>query len=111
MSAVARDVLQIVKSPEVEIDALAVLEWSRSQYAIDGLVRLRAEGGEQLARRCIAGWPPAAGASPHPWLRCWRASASATWCRWVWWADCSPTPQHPTPSPSGCSSAATTSKD
>jgi len=49
MSAVARDVLQIVKGPEVEIDALAVLEWSRSQYALDGLVRLRAEGGEQLA--------------------------------------------------------------
>lgn len=49
MSALARDVLQIVKSPDVEVDGSAVLEWSRSHYAVDGLVRLQSEGGPELA--------------------------------------------------------------
>lgn len=58
MSAVARDVLQIVKSPDVEVDGSAVLEWSRSHHAVDGLVRLHTEGGPELAesfRHWLAG--------------------------------------------------------
>ena len=43
MSALARDVLQIVKSPDVEVDGSAVLEWSRSHHAVDGLVRLQSK--------------------------------------------------------------------
>ena len=49
MSALARDVLQIVKSPDVEVDGSAVLEWSRSHHAVDGLVRLQSESGPELA--------------------------------------------------------------
>ncbi len=50
MSAIARDVLKIVKDVDVEIDTSAVLEWSRSQEATDGLVRaMRATGGAELA--------------------------------------------------------------
>lgn len=58
MSAVARDVLQIVKSPDVEVDGSAVLEWSRSHHAVDGLVQLHTEGGPELAeafRHWLAG--------------------------------------------------------
>ena len=58
MSAVARDVLQIVKSPDVEVDGSAVLEWSRSHHAVDGLVRLHTDGGPELAeafRHWLAG--------------------------------------------------------
>jgi hypothetical protein len=58
MSAVARDVLQIVKSPDVEVDGSAVLEWSRSHHAVDGLVRLQTEGGPELTeafRHWLAG--------------------------------------------------------
>ena len=49
MSAIARDVLKIVKKPDVEIDGLAVLEWTRSEHAVNDLVRLRADGGAELA--------------------------------------------------------------
>lgn len=49
MSGVARDVLKIVKDVDVEIDALAVLEWSRSQDVADGLVTLSTSGGPELA--------------------------------------------------------------
>lgn len=49
MAAVARDVLGIVKNRDVEIDALAVLEWSCSRHAADGLVGLHADGGTELA--------------------------------------------------------------
>ena len=48
MSAVARDVLKIVKNADVEIDTLAVLEWSRSQEATECLGQLRASGGTEL---------------------------------------------------------------
>ena len=48
MSAVARDVLKIVKNADVEIDTLAVLEWSRSQEATECLEQLRASGGTEL---------------------------------------------------------------
>jgi hypothetical protein len=48
MSAVARDVLGIVKSPDVEIDTLAVLEWSRSPGAVDDVVHLRATAGSDF---------------------------------------------------------------
>jgi len=49
MSAVARDVLGIVKGPEVEIDTLAILEWSRSQQAVNSLIRLRDVAGDELS--------------------------------------------------------------
>lgn len=49
MSAVARDVLGIVKDVDVEIDTLAVLEWSRSPDVTDGLVTLSTSGGPELA--------------------------------------------------------------
>lgn len=55
MAAVARDVLKIVKDVNVEIDALAVLEWSRSQDAADGLVTLSTSGGPELAK-AFQGW-------------------------------------------------------
>ena len=48
MTAVARDVLNIVKSADVEVDSLAILEWSRSQDADENLINLRALGGEEL---------------------------------------------------------------
>lgn len=48
MSVLSRSVLGIVKSADVEIDTLAVLEWSRSQQAIDGLARLAESGGTDL---------------------------------------------------------------
>jgi hypothetical protein len=48
MSAVARDILGIVKDRDFEVDALAVLEWSRSPQAADGLARLRATAGGEL---------------------------------------------------------------
>jgi hypothetical protein len=48
LSAVARDVLGIVKSPDVEIDTLAVLEWSRSPTATDHHVQLRATAGSDF---------------------------------------------------------------
>ncbi|OBJ70980.1 BREX-2 system phosphatase PglZ [Mycobacterium sp. 1274756.6] len=49
MAILSRAVLGIVKDTDVEIDALAILEWSRSQEAVDGLVRLSADGGADLA--------------------------------------------------------------
>lgn len=48
MSTLARAVLGIVKSADIEIDTLAVLEWSRSQQAIDGLAQLADSGGTEL---------------------------------------------------------------
>ncbi len=48
MSTLARDVLKIVKHTDVEIDVLAILEWSRSQQAAGGLVQLQASGGAEL---------------------------------------------------------------
>lgn len=48
MSALARDVLGIVKDVDVEIDTLAVLEWSRSADVIDRLATLSASGGPEL---------------------------------------------------------------
>ncbi|ORA76139.1 alkaline phosphatase [Mycolicibacter kumamotonensis] len=48
MSTLSRTVLGIVKDSDVEIDILAVLEWSRSQQALDGLARLADSGGADL---------------------------------------------------------------
>ncbi|BBX34838.1 alkaline phosphatase domain-containing protein [Mycolicibacterium mageritense DSM 44476 = CIP 104973] len=48
MRALARDVLEIVKSSDVEVDALAILEWSRSLSAPTNLVDLRARGCAEL---------------------------------------------------------------
>ena len=64
MSAVARDVLKIVKEPDVEIDALAMLEWSRSQDADRRpcrTARRRAESNSP--RRSAPGWR----AAPADW--------------------------------------------
>lgn len=55
MTAVARDVLNIVKSADVEVDSLAILEWSRSQDADQNLIDLRALGGVELAA-AVNGW-------------------------------------------------------
>ncbi|WP_210686515.1 BREX-2 system phosphatase PglZ [Mycolicibacterium sp. GESEQ-9] len=49
MRAVARDVLEIVKDSDVEVDALAILEWSRSPSASASLADLRTRGGAELA--------------------------------------------------------------
>jgi hypothetical protein len=49
MSTLARDVLKIVKDSAVEVDALAVLEWSRSPRAAESLIELRSAGGAELA--------------------------------------------------------------
>lgn len=55
MRALARDVLEIVKSSDVEVDALAILEWSRSLSAPTNLVDLRARGGAELTA-AVATW-------------------------------------------------------
>lgn len=49
MATIARDVLKIVKDADVEIDTLAVLEWSRSQDVTEGLVTLSTLGGPELS--------------------------------------------------------------
>ena len=48
MSTLAREVLKIVKDPAVEVDALAVLEWSRSPHAGESLIEVRSAGGAPL---------------------------------------------------------------
>lgn len=48
MSAVARDVLKVVKDPDVEIDTLAILEWSRTDFAAEELAHLQTAGGAVL---------------------------------------------------------------
>lgn len=49
MATLARTVLRIVKDAAVEVDALAVLEWSRSPATPDTLITLRSAGGPELA--------------------------------------------------------------
>lgn len=49
MATVARDVLKIVNRADVEIDTLAVLEWSLSAEAADDLAVLADRGGTELA--------------------------------------------------------------
>ncbi len=48
MATLARAVLGIVKGVGVEVDALAVLEWSRSPNAGDNLIEVRSAGGPAL---------------------------------------------------------------
>lgn len=55
MATVGRDVLKIVNRADVEIDTLAVLEWSLSAQAVDGLAVLAARGGTDLAK-IFHGW-------------------------------------------------------
>ncbi|OLP01887.1 alkaline phosphatase [Mycolicibacterium porcinum] len=55
MRALARDALEIVKGPDVEVDALAILEWSRSPAAPAHLVDLQARGGAELAA-AVSAW-------------------------------------------------------
>ncbi|EUA08685.1 pglZ domain protein [Mycobacterium xenopi 4042] len=64
MAAVARDVLKIVNRADVEIDTLAVLEWSLSGKAADGLSALAARGGANSPRCSTAGWRDAPRPSP-----------------------------------------------
>lgn len=54
MSTLSRVVLGIVKDSDVEIDILAVLEWSRSQQAVDGLTQLAESGGADLVSALYA---------------------------------------------------------
>lgn len=49
MSAMARDALGIVKDVGVEIDTLAVLEWSRSSDVTSRIASVTARGGAELA--------------------------------------------------------------
>ena len=49
MSAVARDVLGIVKDVDVDIDTLAVLEWSRSADVSERVSALHVSGGQELS--------------------------------------------------------------
>jgi hypothetical protein len=44
MTAVARDVLEMVKAADVEVDTFAILEWSRSSHATTSLAELRSHG-------------------------------------------------------------------
>ncbi len=55
MATVGRDVLKIVNRPDVEIDTLAVLEWSLSGKVVDGLSALAARGGTELTS-VFHGW-------------------------------------------------------
>jgi hypothetical protein len=55
MTTVARDVLKIVKDTQVEVDSLAIPEWSRSTDTPANLVDLRARGGAELAD-AVARW-------------------------------------------------------
>ena len=48
MTTLARDVLKITKAPDVEVDQLAILEWSRSADTPDNLADLKARGGAEL---------------------------------------------------------------
>lgn len=48
MTALARDVLKIVKDTDVEVDPMALLEWSRSSETSANLADLRARGGTDL---------------------------------------------------------------
>jgi hypothetical protein len=54
MSAIARDVLKIVSTADVEIDALAVLEWSLSPSATADFEKLRVAGGTDLSEAFIS---------------------------------------------------------
>ncbi len=54
MTTVARDVLKIVRDPGVEVDTLAILEWSRSADAPAHLADLKARGGAVLFEATIA---------------------------------------------------------
>lgn len=49
MAALARDALGIVKDVDVEIDTLAVLEWSRSSDVTERVTALSINGGPELA--------------------------------------------------------------
>ncbi|EUA35233.1 hypothetical protein I552_6023 [Mycobacterium xenopi 3993] len=56
--------LKIVNRADVEIDTLAVLEWSLSGKAADGLSALAARGGANSPRCSTAGWRDAPRPSP-----------------------------------------------
>lgn len=55
MTTLARDVLEIVKDTGVEVDSLAILEWTRSADTPANLADLRARGGADLFD-AAAGW-------------------------------------------------------
>lgn len=53
LAAVARRALHMTDDPTVEIDALAVLEWSRQPGASQDFTRLRTDGGTELTNAFI----------------------------------------------------------
>ncbi len=55
MSTIARELLGIVKSSDVEVDALAILEWSRSADAPQSWIELRANSGAELVA-AVGAW-------------------------------------------------------
>ena len=66
MSAVARDVLAIVTGSDVEVDDLALLEWSRQNEAPQRWIDLRARSGAELCA-AVSGWLAGrAGPLAHP---------------------------------------------
>jgi hypothetical protein len=73
MAALARDVLNIVKHTDVEVDTLAILEWSRSQQATDGLAQLRAVGGPELTDAFSSWLTGRAGQLARPLAALWDA--------------------------------------
>ncbi|MBX5489205.1 MAG: BREX-2 system phosphatase PglZ, partial [Mycolicibacterium hassiacum] len=54
MTTVARDVLKIVRDPGVEVDQLAILEWSRTADASVHLADLKARGTAELFQATTA---------------------------------------------------------
>jgi PglZ domain len=66
MSTVAREVLDIVSSTDVEVDALAIQEWSRQADAPQRWVDLRAGGGVDLSAAVNRWLADRAGQLAHP---------------------------------------------
>lgn len=64
MTAIARDVLEMVKGADIEVDTFAVLEWSRSSQAATSLTELRSHG--QLASAFITWLAERAGTLSAP---------------------------------------------
>jgi len=66
MTTVARDVLKIVRDPGVEIDQLAILEWSRTADAPALLADLKVRGGAELFQATTAWLASRAGLLAEP---------------------------------------------
>jgi len=66
MTTVARDVLKIVRDPGVEVDQLAILEWSRTADASVHLADLKARGTAELFQATTAWLAGRAGLLAEP---------------------------------------------